>query len=48
MLHYKAKARTTKAKVADIALGIFGLAAALYTTIQTIAVRVYSRFWYLK
>ena len=44
MLHYKAKARTTKAKVADIALGIFGLAAALYTTIQTIAVRLYSCF----
>lgn len=39
MLHYKALARTTRAKVADIALMIFGMAAAFYTTIQTIAVR---------
>jgi len=38
MLHYKACARTWKQKAADIALGIFGVVAALYTTGQTIAV----------
>jgi hypothetical protein len=38
MLHYKACARTWKQKAADIALGIFGVAAAIYTTAQTISV----------
>ncbi|KAI0635584.1 transmembrane amino acid transporter protein-domain-containing protein [Trametes polyzona] len=36
MLHYKACARTRKQKIADIALMVFGLTAATYTTIQTI------------
>lgn len=36
MLHYKACARTRKQKVADIALMVFGLVAAAYTTIQTV------------
>ncbi|KAI9463353.1 transmembrane amino acid transporter protein-domain-containing protein, partial [Lactarius psammicola] len=36
MLHYKACARTWKQKAADIALGVFGLIAAIYTTIQTV------------
>lgn len=43
MLHYKACARTRFQKVADIILMIFGLAAAAYTTVQTIVVR-YSDF----
>ncbi|CCL98797.1 uncharacterized protein FIBRA_00802 [Fibroporia radiculosa] len=36
MLHYKACARTRKEKIADIALMIFGMAAAIYTTLQTV------------
>lgn len=36
MLHYKACARTRKAKIADVALMIFGAVAAVYTTAQTI------------
>ncbi|KAI8980038.1 transmembrane amino acid transporter protein-domain-containing protein [Trametes punicea] len=40
MLHYKACARTRKQKIADIALMVFGLAAAAYTTIQTIKLMV--------
>ncbi|KZV65557.1 hypothetical protein PENSPDRAFT_655685 [Peniophora sp. CONT] len=36
MLHYKACARTKKQKAADIALGIFGIVAATYTTVQTL------------
>lgn len=47
MLHYKACARTRWAKAKDIALMVFGLAAAVYTSIQTIKVRIYvpqSRF----
>ncbi|KAI5118134.1 hypothetical protein M0805_001733 [Coniferiporia weirii] len=36
MLHYRACARTRKAKIADILLMIFGTAAAIYTTLQTI------------
>jgi proton-coupled amino acid transporter len=36
MLHYKACARTWKQKAADIALGVFGVVAAIYTTFQTI------------
>ncbi|KAH8100834.1 transmembrane amino acid transporter protein-domain-containing protein [Cristinia sonorae] len=39
MLHYKACARTRKQKLADIALMVFGLIAAAYTTIQTVRVR---------
>ena len=38
MLHYKACARTWKQKAADIALGVFGVVAAVYTTVQTIVV----------
>ena len=38
MLHYKACARTWKQKAADIALGVFGVVAAVYTTAQTISV----------
>jgi len=37
MLHYKACARTWKQKAADIALGVFGVVAAVYTTAQTIS-----------
>lgn len=40
MLHYKACARTRKQKIADIALMVFGLGAAAYTTIQTVRVRL--------
>ncbi|PFH53134.1 hypothetical protein AMATHDRAFT_73660 [Amanita thiersii Skay4041] len=36
MLHYKACADTRRKKIADIAMIIFGLAAAAYTTIQTV------------
>jgi len=36
MLHYRACSRTRKQKAADIALIIFGLVAATYTTIQTL------------
>ncbi|KIM40578.1 hypothetical protein M413DRAFT_164230 [Hebeloma cylindrosporum] len=36
MLHYKACSRTRKQKAADIALIIFGLIAAAYTTTQTL------------
>ncbi|KDR78952.1 hypothetical protein GALMADRAFT_244633 [Galerina marginata CBS 339.88] len=36
MLHYKACSRTRKEKAADIALIIFGLIAAAYTTTQTV------------
>ncbi|KAF9453490.1 hypothetical protein P691DRAFT_755544 [Macrolepiota fuliginosa MF-IS2] len=36
MLHYKACARNRKQKLADIAMIIFGLVAAAYTSIQTI------------
>lgn len=39
MLHYKACARTRKQKAADIALMVFGMAAAVYTTVQTVLVR---------
>lgn len=38
MLHYKACARTRKQKIADIALMVFGLWAAAYTTIMTVRV----------
>ncbi|KAI0661798.1 transmembrane amino acid transporter protein-domain-containing protein [Cubamyces menziesii] len=40
MLHYKACARTRKQKIADIVLMVFGLAAAAYTTIQTVKLMV--------
>ncbi|KAI0267692.1 transmembrane amino acid transporter protein-domain-containing protein [Gloeopeniophorella convolvens] len=36
MLHYKACAHTRKQKAADIALGVFGVVAAVYTSVQTI------------
>lgn len=39
MLHYKACARTRRQKIADIALMVFGLIAAAYTSIQTVRVR---------
>ncbi|KAI0368819.1 hypothetical protein BV20DRAFT_1053784 [Pilatotrama ljubarskyi] len=40
MLHYRACARTRRQKVADIALMIFGMIAATYTTVQTIRLMV--------
>lgn len=39
MLHYKACASTRRQKIADLALMVFGLIAASYTTIQTVKVR---------
>lgn len=39
MLHYKACAHTRSAKLKDIAMMVFGLLAAVYTTIQTLRVR---------
>ncbi len=48
MLHYKACARTWKQKVADIALGVFGMAAAVYTTVQTVAVSRISLFLFFR
>ncbi|KAI0261811.1 transmembrane amino acid transporter protein-domain-containing protein [Russula aff. rugulosa BPL654] len=36
MLHYKACAHTRRQKAADIALGVFGVVAAIYTTAQTL------------
>jgi proton-coupled amino acid transporter len=38
MLHYKAVAKTRAEKIGDILLGIFGMAAMIYTTAQTIKV----------
>jgi len=38
MLHYKAVAKTNTEKLGDILLGIFGMAAMVYTTAQTIRV----------
>ncbi|KAI0649467.1 transmembrane amino acid transporter protein-domain-containing protein [Trametes meyenii] len=40
MLHYKACARTRKEKLIDIALMVFGMIAAIYTTAQTIKLMV--------
>ncbi|KAA1467720.1 hypothetical protein DENSPDRAFT_832835 [Dentipellis sp. KUC8613] len=40
MLHYKACARTRREKLADIALFVFGMAAAIYTTVQTVRLMV--------
>ena len=40
MLHYKAVSRTRKQKLADIALIIFGFITFVYTTIQTLGVRL--------
>ncbi|KAH9928701.1 transmembrane amino acid transporter protein-domain-containing protein [Fomitopsis serialis] len=40
MLHFKACAHTRKQKVADIALMIFGIVAATYTTVQTVRLMV--------
>lgn len=39
MLHYKACAKTRRQKLADIALIVFGLIAAVYTSSQTLKVR---------
>ncbi|THH28324.1 hypothetical protein EUX98_g5859 [Antrodiella citrinella] len=36
LLHYKACAHTRRQKIADIALMVFGMIAATYTTIQTV------------
>ena len=44
MLHYKACARTWKQKAADIALGVFGVVAAIYTTVQTLVVSMATRY----
>lgn len=38
MLHYRARAKTVKQKIADIALFIFGVLAAIYTTAQTLSI----------
>ncbi|KAE9398833.1 hypothetical protein BT96DRAFT_939884 [Gymnopus androsaceus JB14] len=40
MLHYKACARTRKQKLGDIAMIVFGLAAAAFTTIQTVKLMI--------
>ncbi|KZT73071.1 hypothetical protein DAEQUDRAFT_808609 [Daedalea quercina L-15889] len=40
MLHYKACAHTRKQKIADIALMVFGMIAAIYTTVQTVRLMV--------
>ncbi|TDL25518.1 hypothetical protein BD410DRAFT_764991 [Rickenella mellea] len=40
MLHYKACAKTRKQKIADIVLMVFGMAAMVYTTAQTIKLMV--------
>ncbi|KAJ6610723.1 transmembrane amino acid transporter protein-domain-containing protein [Mycena sp. CBHHK59/15] len=40
MLHYKACAHTRKKKIADIAMIVFGLAAAVYTTMQTVKLMI--------
>ncbi len=38
MLHYKAAAHTRTEKLKDIAMMVFGMVAAIYTTIQTVRV----------
>lgn len=43
LLHYKACAHTRKQKIADIALLVFGIAAAVYTTSQTVSLAVFFR-----
>lgn len=40
MLHYRACSRTRKEKAADIAMIVFGLVVAAYTTVQTVRVRL--------
>ncbi|KAH9944868.1 transmembrane amino acid transporter protein-domain-containing protein [Amylocystis lapponica] len=40
MLHYRACARTRRQKLADIALMVFGMVAAAYTTIQTVSLMI--------
>jgi len=40
MLHYKACANTRRKKLADIAMVIFGLIAAAYTTLQTVKLMI--------
>jgi hypothetical protein len=44
MLHYKACAHTWRQKAADIALGVFGVVATIYTTTQTIIVSVFATY----
>lgn len=36
MLHYKAVAKTPMEKISDIMLGVFGMAAMIFTAVQTI------------
>ena len=43
MLHYRACARTRRQKAADIALMVFGMIAAAYTSAMTVKVRRRSR-----
>jgi len=40
MLHYKAVAKTPGEKIGDVLLGVFGMAAMVYTTTQTLKVRL--------
>ncbi|KAJ3497951.1 hypothetical protein NLJ89_g10281 [Agrocybe chaxingu] len=40
MLHYKACSRTRKQKLADIAMIVFGMAAFLYTSVQTLRLMI--------
>jgi len=40
MLHYRACARTRSQKIADIALMVFGTAAAVFTTVQTVKLMI--------
>ncbi|KAJ3791936.1 vacuolar amino acid transporter 4 [Lentinula aff. detonsa] len=40
MLHYRACAHTRKKKLADIAMIVFGLVAAVFTTVQTIKLMI--------
>ncbi len=42
LLHYKAVARTRSEKWKDIAMIVFGMIAAAYTTVQTIKVRPFA------
>src|SRR6266508_2766794 len=45
MLHYKACARTRGDKLKDIAMIVLGMVAFVYTTVQTIRVRLCRRYW---
>jgi proton-coupled amino acid transporter len=44
MLHYKAVAKTRTEKLGDIFLGVFGMAAMMYTTVLTIKVSTHPLF----